>query len=97
MLNRTSRPAMARRRLGMSGTRMSRIFEGRCVNTMVLTGPMSECRRAHSEPQIEPIGRETLHHESAAKCIQGEQAAKPENHATGMADAQQVCHFFGLA
>src|SRR5712675_3619806 len=39
MLNRKSKTATASERLGISGTRISKILEGRCVATIVLTRP----------------------------------------------------------
>jgi hypothetical protein len=40
MLKRSSSMAIAKGRLGMRGTRISRIFEGMWVNTMVRINPI---------------------------------------------------------
>jgi hypothetical protein len=40
MLNLASRTTIADVRFGMSGTQIRRIFEGRCVKTIVRTSPM---------------------------------------------------------
>ena len=39
MLKRASSTAIASGRLGISGTRISRMFDGTCVNTIVFTSP----------------------------------------------------------
>src|SRR6202163_3016680 len=39
MLKRKSKTEMARGRFGISGTRISKIFDGRCVATIVFTKP----------------------------------------------------------
>ena len=45
MLKRNSRTRVASERLGISGTRMSRMFEGRWVKTMVLIRPKRDAMR----------------------------------------------------
>ena len=45
MLNRTSSTRTASDSVGMSGTRMSRMLEGRCVATMVLIRPKRAASR----------------------------------------------------
>jgi hypothetical protein len=39
MLNRNSKTTIASRSVGMNGSKISRMFEGRCVKTIVLTSP----------------------------------------------------------
>jgi len=45
MLKRRSITKIARERFGISGTRMSRTLDGRCVNTIVLISPNFEANR----------------------------------------------------
>src|SRR5260370_34794329 len=52
ILKRTRRTKTASLRLGISGTRMSRMLEGRCVKTIVLTRPKREARRDASSAEI---------------------------------------------
>ena len=51
ILKRSRRTAMARGRLGMSGTRMSRMFEGMWVNTIVRMSPILEATRAAAKAE----------------------------------------------
>src|SRR5256886_9722653 len=51
MLKRASSTTTARGRVGISGTRISRTFEGRCVNTMVLTRPKRAASREASNAE----------------------------------------------
>src|SRR3989442_4433097 len=51
MLKRASNTRMASGRVGISGTRMSRRLEGRCVNTMVLTRPKRAASRDASSAE----------------------------------------------
>ena len=51
MLKRANRTRTASARLGISGTRMSRTFDGKCVNTMVRTRPNREARRDASSAE----------------------------------------------
>src|SRR5712691_7098475 len=52
ILKRTRRTKTASLRLGISGTRMSKMLEGRCVKTIVLTRPKREARRDASSAEI---------------------------------------------
>ena len=52
MLKRSSRTTIAQGRFGMSGTSMSRMFDGICVNTIVLISPMRAAMRAASNAEI---------------------------------------------
>ena len=52
MLNRTSSTRTASGSVGISGTRMSRTLEGRCVATIVLISPKREASRDASNAEI---------------------------------------------
>src|SRR6266480_7420246 len=52
ILKRTRRTKTASLRLGISGTRMSKMLEGRWVKTMVLISPKREARRDASSAEI---------------------------------------------
>ncbi len=52
MLKRRSRTATARGRLGIRGIRMSKMFEGRCVKTIVFTSPNRAANRDASNAEI---------------------------------------------
>src|SRR5436309_3641454 len=52
ILNRTRRTKTASERLGINGTRMSRMLEGRCVTTIVLTRPNREAKREANNAEI---------------------------------------------
>ena len=52
MLKRTSSTRMASGSVGISGTRMSRIFEGKCVATIVLIKPNREASRDATNADI---------------------------------------------
>src|SRR5207248_9664056 len=52
MLNRTSSTSTARLRFGISGTRMSKTFDGKCVTTIVRTSPMRVAKRDASRAEI---------------------------------------------
>src|SRR5258706_11797604 len=45
ILKRSRSARVAKARFGISGTRISRMFEGRCVKTIVLTRPNRDARR----------------------------------------------------
>src|ERR1700682_6320169 len=51
ILKRTSRTRTAKERFGISGIRMSRTFEGRCVRTMVFISPMRDASREGSSAE----------------------------------------------
>lgn len=51
MLNRTNRTKMASGNVGINGTRTSRILDGRCVATMVLTRPKRHASRDASNAE----------------------------------------------
>jgi hypothetical protein len=46
MLKRNNKTAMAKGKFGMSGTNINKIFEGMCVNTIVLIKPILEATHA---------------------------------------------------
>ena len=48
--------AMAENSVGMSGTRMTKTLEGRCVTTMVSTSPMLSASRA-AKSALRPASR----------------------------------------
>src|SRR5437660_8723403 len=52
MLNRTSSTSTARMRFGISGTRMSKTFDGKCVTTIVRTSPIRVAKRDASSAEI---------------------------------------------
>ena len=53
MLNRSRKTPIAKDKLGIRGTSMSRTLDGRCVNTIVLTSPIrAATRAAHEEREI---------------------------------------------
>jgi hypothetical protein len=52
MLNRARRIRIASSRFGMSGTRIRRIFDGKCVKTIVLTMPIRAASRDASRAEI---------------------------------------------
>src|SRR5436309_476015 len=58
ILKRRKSSSVASVRLGMSGTRMSRIFEGRWVNTMVLTRPNRDASRDANSAEASRTGHD---------------------------------------
>jgi hypothetical protein len=52
MLNRKKRITTAKGKLGMSGTSKRRMFDGKCVNTIVLTSPILEANRDAMSAEI---------------------------------------------
>src|SRR5258708_39771990 len=50
----------------------------------------SERRWLDAETQVEPICGETLHHETTAEGVQGEQARKLHNHAVRLANSKKA-------
>jgi len=52
MLNRTSRTSTASCSVGISGTKISRILDGRCLNTIVRTRPICAASRDASSAEI---------------------------------------------
>src|SRR6476646_3633038 len=51
-LNRSRKTPIAKDKLGIRGTSMSRILDGRCVNTIVLTSPIRAATRAAARAEI---------------------------------------------
>jgi len=49
----------------------------------------TECSRVYTEPQVEPIGCEALHHKTTGKRVQGEQTRKFHHHSVGMPDPKK--------
>ena len=52
MLNRISSTTTASGSVGISGTRIKRMFDGRCVPTIVLIKPKRAARRAASSAEM---------------------------------------------
>src|SRR6266850_1159938 len=52
--NRASSTAMADHELGITGTSISKIFDGKCVNTIVLISPNRFASRAATSPEKPP-------------------------------------------
>src|SRR5689334_20175132 len=52
MLKRSSRTTIAEDRFGISGTRINKTLDGRCVKTMVFTKPNFDARRDASSAEI---------------------------------------------
>ena len=72
---------MASRRFGISGTTISRILEGKCVNTIVFTSPIREARRdaksaespaKHVSPEEDSSQRRWVHAEAKIEPIRRE-------------------------